>query len=529
VAGGGVKPLWLVLAVALAGFLVWRRRRLEPTLLVGGALAAVGMAVYGTGLVHLPNLEHLLVELGRTLGAWTYLLVGVMAFFETGAFVGLIAPGETVMLVGGLIAGQGRVEVLVLIGLAWACAVAGDVTSFYLGRRLGRQFLVRHGPRVSITEERLHHVERFFDRHGGKAILLGRFVGLVRAIAPFLAGSSRMPLRRFLPYDIIGAGLWASTFILLGYVFWQSFGTLLNYAKTGALALGTTICVIVAGVWLVRWLRVPEHRAELRAWLDRQAERPLLRPVARVARPVAARLRAPAVFVWNRLTPGELGLELTTLLAVLAVAAFAFGSNAITLAHEDYGVFDLRALRYAGDVTTSAGTDVAKALSVLGSLPVVVALVLSTGGLLAWRGEVRPILALVAGLAIVFVLVHVLKGAYDRPRPASALVATSGSSFPSAHATYAVAWVACAVAVTRALPTIGSRLGLVTLGVVVAGVVGVSRLYLQAHWLSDVVAGWGLGAGVFALCGIVALVVGFVRDNGSRPAAPATPAPSDRA
>ena len=60
----------------------------------------------------------------------------------------------------------------------------------------------RHGPRVKITEERLQSVEGFFDRHGGKAILLGRFVGLVRAVAPFLAGSSHMPLRRFIPYDV---------------------------------------------------------------------------------------------------------------------------------------------------------------------------------------------------------------------------------------------------------------------------------------------------------------------------------------
>ena len=128
------------------------------------------------------------------------------------------------MLVGGLDRRAGRVDVFVLIGIAWASAVAGDVTSLYLGRRLGRSFLVKHGPKVSITEERLHVVEGFFDRHGGKAILIGRFVGLVRAIAPFLAGSSGLTLRRFLPYDVIGAGLWTSTFILLGYVFWHSFG-----------------------------------------------------------------------------------------------------------------------------------------------------------------------------------------------------------------------------------------------------------------------------------------------------------------
>jgi len=254
-----VKPVWLVAATALAAFLVWRRRRLEPTLIAGGAIVAVAMAVYGTGAVKLPNLEETLINVGETLGAWTYLLVGALAFLETGAFIGLIAPGETAMLLGGLVAGQGQISVVTLIGVVWVCAVAGDLTSYFLGRRLGRPFLVRHGSKVQITEARLHHVEGFFDRHGGKAILIGRFVGLVRAIAPFIAGSSGMPLRRFLPYDIVGAGLWGSTFVLLGYIFWQSFAQLVDYAKKGALALGTVIVLVAGIVWLVRWVRRPEN------------------------------------------------------------------------------------------------------------------------------------------------------------------------------------------------------------------------------------------------------------------------------
>jgi membrane protein DedA with SNARE-associated domain/membrane-associated phospholipid phosphatase len=522
-----VKPLWLVLAAALAAFLVWRRRKLEPTLLIGGVIVAVGMAVYGTGLVKLPNLEHALVSLGKTLGAWTYLLVAVMAFFETGAFVGLIAPGETVMLVGGLIAGQGRVDVFVLIGIAWASAVAGDVTSWYLGRRLGRRFLVKHGPKVSITEERLHTVEGFFDRHGGKAILIGRFVGLVRAIAPFLAGSSGMTLRRFLPYDVIGAGLWTSTFILLGYVFWHSFGTLLNYAKTGALALGTSITVVVGAVVAYRWLREDEHRRLLMARIDEQLDRPLLRPLALVLRPAGRLLRRPALFAWNRLTPGELGIELTTLLAIAAVGSFAFVANAITLSTEDYAALDLRTLTMVRDLAQDTALDVAKVVTALGSLPVAIVLVLTTSGLLLWRGERRPAAALVVGLILIYVVVHVTKDAYDRPRPLDAVTDSRGASFPSAHAAYATAWVACAIALARALPTLGTRFSIAVTATIIAAVIGMTRIYLRVHWLSDVLAGWGLGAAVFATCGIVALVVGFVRDNPDADA-PTRPTPPVR-
>jgi len=510
--------VWIVGAVALVAFLVLRRRRLEPPLLVGGAIAAIGMAVYGSGVVELPNLEETLLDVGKTLGNWTYLLVGVMAFLETGAFVGLLAPGETVMLLGGLVAGQGQIDVLTLIGIVWACAVAGDVTSLFLGRRLGRAFLVKHGPKFQITEPRLEQVERFFDRHGGKAILIGRFVGIVRAMAPFLAGSSGMTLRRFLPYDVIGAGLWSSTFILLGYIFWQSFDRLVGYAEKGALALGTLITVVVGLLWAVRWMRVPGHREQAMAWLDRQAERPLPRPVVRALRPVVRLLSRPARFLFNRVTPGELGLEVTTLLAVLSVGVYAFVSTCVKAVDGGLSVLDDDAFDLADDADAGMLVDVAKSFTELGALPVVIVLVVLVTLLLAWRRELVEGLFLLAGVGLTYAAVHIVKNAVDRPRPPGALIATDGSSYPSGHAAYAVAWVACAIVVTRVLPTLGARFALVTVSIVVAAGVALSRVYLRAHWLSDVAAGAGLAASIFAVLGIVALVVDHLRHNARAPA-----------
>jgi membrane protein DedA with SNARE-associated domain/membrane-associated phospholipid phosphatase len=509
-----VKPVWLVFAAALVAFLVWRRRRLEPTLLAGGALVAVAAFVYGLGVIHFPDLEQLLIDVGERLGSWTYLLVGALAFFETGAFVGLVAPGETALLLGGLVAGQGQVDVLTMIAIVWACAVAGDLTSFFLGRRLGRAFMVKHGAKVQITEARLEQVERFFDRHGGKAILIGRFVGLVRAIAPFLAGSSGMPLRRFVPYDVIGAGLWGSTFVVLGYVFWQSFSQLVDYAKKGALALGAVIVLVVAIVWVVRWLRDTDNRARMRAWIERQAERPALRPLALVLRPVLRTTRAPARFVWDRVTPGDLGLELTTLLSVASVGAFVFVWDLVRI-EQDNGLLagDAASLRLADRLHMDAAVSVAKVVSALGALPVAIALVALAGATLVWRHLIRDALALVAGLALTYAAVHIVKDAVDRPRPARALVDVDGAAYPSGHAAYAVTWVAVAVALSRALPNLASRFAFVTVATVIAVAVGASRIYLRAHYLSDVVGGWGLAAALFALCGTVVLVIGYVRNN----------------
>ena len=515
-----MKPVWLVFAGALLAFLVWRRRRLEPTLLVGGALVAVAAFVYGLGVIHFPNLEQLLIDVGERLGKWTYLLVGALAFFETGAFVGLVAPGETALLLGGLVAGQGQIDVLTMIAVVWACAVAGDLTSFYLGRRLGRAFMVKHGAKVQITEGRLEQVERFFDRHGGKAILIGRFVGLVRAIAPFLAGSSGMPLRRFVPYDVIGAGLWGSSFVLLGYIFWQSFSQLVDYAKKGALALGAVIVLVVAIVSVVRWLRDDDNRARMRAWMERQAERPALRPLARVLGPLLRTTRRPARFVWDRVTPGDLGLEFTTLLSVASVGAFVFVWDLVRI-EQDNGLLagDAESLRLADRLHMDAAVSVAKMVTALGSLPVAIALVAVAGATLVWRHRLRDAVTLAAGLALTYAAVHITKDAVDRPRPARALVDVDSAAYPSGHAAYAVTWVAVAVAVSRALPNLASRFAFVTVATVIAAAVGASRIYLRAHYLSDVVGGWGLGAALFALCGVAALVIGYVRNNAPAPAA----------
>ena len=134
-----------------------------------------------------PDVEGLLTNVSDTLGAWTYVLVGALAFLETGAFVGLIAPGETAIVLGGVVAASGRVSLALVLLIAWVCATSGDMASFWLGRRLGRRFLHRQS---WLPHARVSQVERFYARHGAKAILVGRFIGLVRAVSPFLAGSS---------------------------------------------------------------------------------------------------------------------------------------------------------------------------------------------------------------------------------------------------------------------------------------------------------------------------------------------------
>jgi membrane-associated protein len=239
-----------------------------------GALFALAFAI---GAIETPDLADTISEVADSLGAWTYGVVPALAFLETGAFVGLVVPGETAIVVGGAVAARGEVALPTLIGLVWAASVGGDAVSFLLGRRFGRPFLDAHGERLRIHQEQVDRVERLFARHGGKAVLVGRFVGILRALTPFVAGASRFPLRRFLPYSAVGALGWAATFTLVGYGFSESFES----AGKNATRIALAAALVVVALMLVlaarsgrarrggspgsRRGRAQEHRAERRS------------------------------------------------------------------------------------------------------------------------------------------------------------------------------------------------------------------------------------------------------------------------
>jgi membrane protein DedA with SNARE-associated domain/membrane-associated phospholipid phosphatase len=508
-----------VAAALVVAFLVWRWRKLSLERKGIGVLVALALAIYASGVLgSLPDPKKVIEDVAVALGPWTYALVAVLAFLETGAFVGLVAPGETVVIAGGVVAGQGEIELLPLIGLVWLCAVLGDTTSFYIGRRLGRTFLERHGPRVKITEERLQMVESYFDRYGGRTILIGRFIGLVRALAPFIAGSSGLSYRRFIPYSIVGTGLWATAFCVLGYVFWQSFDKVAKLAGQAVFGFGVFVSVVVGVVYAYR------HREQIKDWFLAHRRHPLIRPLFAIGAPIyrhvvqpVARVTAPYLrFTRERVTPGDLGLELTTLVAIGGVGLFFF---VIYLTEFDPTLgptpLDSELLDLADRLRMDILVDVAKLVTALGAFPTVAALVAATCVPLLVKRRYPEAIVLVVGLVLVYIAVHVTKDAVDRPRPGESLVRTTGQAYPSGHAAYSVAWVAAAVMLTR-------RLGLLTKGTLVfvalgiAAAVGVSRVYLRAHWWSDVVGGWGLAAAIFSLLAGIALVVDYFRHNGER-------------
>ncbi len=488
-----------VLAVAVAVAAFRRRDRLSGELKVFAGLAVVLLAVVASGVLsELPSAEKIVRNLADALGKGTYALVGAMAFLETGAFVGFIAPGEFTVILGGVIAGEGTIAIVPLIGIVWICAIAGDSISFLIGHKVGRQFLLKHGPKVRITEERFHKVEDYFDHHGGKTIVIGRFIGFVRPLAPFIAGASRMTYGTFLPYSIVGTGLWGTTFCLLGYIFWRSFDQVSKIAGRATLGLATLALIIGAVVYVRRRLRNPDERERVQRWIG------------------AHRATRAIRFFWRRLTPGHLGLEFTTTMAVAVGAAYAFIFFMTELNSDPARVFplDRTAFDVASHLRDDTVTSVAKLVADAGSLPFVLVLVVAGSVVLALRRRPLDLFALAGGFAFVVLAAHLAKAGIDRPRPPHALTGTDGSSYPSGHSAYATAYVAMAVIATRVLGGVATRSFLVLAGLVVAAAIGATRIYLRAHYLSDVIGGYGLGLAIFAGCAAIALVVGFIRQNG---------------
>jgi membrane protein DedA with SNARE-associated domain/membrane-associated phospholipid phosphatase len=482
------------------------RKRL--LLLAIAVAVAFGYYLISQELGHL-DLQGLLEDLSNTLGAWTYLLVGAFAFAETGAFVGLVVPGETVMLLGGAVAGQGAIDIYLLIAIAWFSAWAGDTTSFFLGRRLGREFVITHGPRFGISHERFERVEDYFGRHGGKTIFIGRFISLVRAFAPFIAGSSGMRYRAFVPYSILGTGLWASAHILVGYFFSRSIETAAKYAGKGAFLLGTLIVVVAGSVFLYRHLRVAANRAAIVRWLEGRAATRWLVVLGR-------RYQPQFRFLWDRVTPGgTFGLEFTSLMAVLAVSLFVLIAY-IVVVGRDPGPTpgDMTATEVAEHLRAGWFTDFTKVFTFLGTGLFTWSLTVVCAAFLVARRRWAEFGVLLAGMTLSSIGLHEIKDSVDRPRPAGALTSASGSSFPSGHAAHAVLYVWLAVTIVlRLRPGMARGAALVAGGIVLTILVGLSRVYLNVHYLSDVSGGWALGAACFAFCAAVGLVISQVRQN----------------
>ncbi|GAB4568380.1 MAG: DedA family protein [Anaerolineales bacterium] len=161
------------------------------------------------------HLDEYLQMIVTSYGAWTYGILFVVIFIETGLVVMPFLPGDSLLFAAGTFAALGSFNVLSLIGLLAVAAVLGDTVNYSIGHYLGeRAYSIKW-----IKKEYLDRTHSFFEKHGGKAIFLARFVPIVRTFAPFVAGVGRMSYSYFATYNVVGGITWVVIFSLLGYFF----------------------------------------------------------------------------------------------------------------------------------------------------------------------------------------------------------------------------------------------------------------------------------------------------------------------
>jgi len=160
--------------------------------------------------------KHLDVLVGNY-GAWVYAILFLIVFCETGLVVTPFLPGDSLLFAAGAIAAGGRLNIFALMVLLFVAAVLGDTVNYWIGDRAGHKLVLRF-PRL-IRQKYLDRTHEFFERYGGKTIIIARFVPIVRTFAPFVAGVGEMSYSRFMSFNVIGAFLWVVLLMPAGYFF----------------------------------------------------------------------------------------------------------------------------------------------------------------------------------------------------------------------------------------------------------------------------------------------------------------------
>jgi len=163
------------------------------------------------------HIDQYLNQIIQDYGFWTYALLFAIIFMETGFVITPFLPGDSLLFAAGTFAAIGSLNVWLLWAVCFVAAVLGDTVNYWIGSKIGPRAF--DGNVRFLKKEYLDKTQRFYDKHGGKTIVLARFVPIVRTFAPFVAGVGTMEYRRFITYNVVGAFLWTGIFIWLGYFF----------------------------------------------------------------------------------------------------------------------------------------------------------------------------------------------------------------------------------------------------------------------------------------------------------------------
>ena len=164
------------------------------------------------------HIDQHLTELAAQYGVWIYAILFLIIFCETGLVVMPLLPGDSLLFAAGSIAAIGEMNIHLMVVLLIIAAILGDAVNFMIGKFFGEKLFANPNSKI-FKQSHLQKTQQFYAKHGGKTIILARFIPIVRTFAPFVAGMGHMTYHHFLAYNVIGGVLWVTIFSYLGYFF----------------------------------------------------------------------------------------------------------------------------------------------------------------------------------------------------------------------------------------------------------------------------------------------------------------------
>jgi len=445
-------------------------------------------------------LGHIVDSILKLHGWPAYLLIFLLPGLEASAFVGFLFPGEIAVLLGGVLAFQGKVSLAGALVASILGAVVGDSVGYAVGAKWGSTMFGTKLGRRLVRPDRRQKAEELIREKGGTAVFIGRFTALFRVLVPGLSGMAKMPYRTFFVYNVAGGILWAGGFTVLGYLAGNAWRRVEHIAARASGILAVTFIILAIVVIAAR--RLSRSEIGFRAWLGRQVERPRIASFRR-------RYDRQLGFLRQRFQPkGVLGLYLTAGMAISIALGWGFGAVIQdVVSREELALFDTPVARFVVVHRSQGMTEAMKLVTLAGDKIVILGLMI-LGLAWLWRRtrSVRPPLFLLASVMGGYFLAELIKIAVDRARPLGSLIAESGGSFPSGHSLASVTlYGGVAFAVSRLTKNWALRVWVWAAALFLMLVIGMSRVYLGAHWASDVVGGWAGGAAWLAVCATAAI------------------------
>ena len=436
-----------------------------------------------------------IAQLLQTYGYWfLFVLVAIESF-------GVPLPGETALVTAASYAALARLNIVFVIAAAASGAIVGDNGGYWLGRKGGIALVRRYGRHVGLTEAKLERARQFFERHGAKTVFFGRFIALLRSWAAALAGVACMPYAEFTVYNALGGVTWALLFGWLGYAFGRNLPLLERYVAQLSVALvllAALAVLVIVGLRVFRRYREPIAGFVVNEWTR----------VANSPRYAAVRARYPRLwtFIAGRFARGEyLGLHLTIGFVLSVAALWLFGGVTEDVIHHDpLTAVDLQLAAWARAHATPIGDRVGVVVSLIGSPAAMAVLGVLVAAVLVYRRWWITLGGWIAAFAGGAALDWALKRIIHRARPIGAQGFLYGTSFsfPSGHAMGSLIGYGMLSYLLIAFWSPARRHRAIVMAIAFALVllIGLSRLYLAVHFLSDVIAGYAGGMVWVTVC-----------------------------